>query len=63
MVKESRLEDACRLFMEQCCGWEVSLTVRSLNLLMLALCQKGRSNIALHVFQKMDKWIIRVTGF
>ncbi|KAL6124027.1 hypothetical protein ACLB2K_076543 [Fragaria x ananassa] len=54
MVEESRLEDACRLFVEHCCGWEVSSRVRSLNLLMLALCQKGRSDIALHVFQEMD---------
>lgn len=54
MVDESKLEEACRLFVEHCCGWEVSSRVRSLNLLMLALCQKGRSDIALHVFQEMD---------
>lgn len=54
MVNESKLEAACRLFLEHCCGWEVSSRVRSLNLLMLALCQKGRSEIALHVFQEMD---------
>ncbi|XP_016649638.1 PREDICTED: pentatricopeptide repeat-containing protein At1g05600-like, partial [Prunus mume] len=54
MVKESKLEAAHRIFMEHCCGWEVSSRVRSLNLLMLALCQKGRSDIALQVFQEMD---------
>ncbi|KAL6131383.1 hypothetical protein ACLB2K_069759 [Fragaria x ananassa] len=32
MVEESRLEDACRLFGEHCCGWEVSSRIRGLNL-------------------------------
>ncbi|CAN6576955.1 unnamed protein product [Malus baccata var. baccata] len=54
MVNESKLEAAHRIFVEHCCGWEVSSRVRSLNLLMLALCRKGRSDIALQIFQEMD---------
>ncbi|KHN43654.1 Pentatricopeptide repeat-containing protein [Glycine soja] len=54
MVKENRLEIAHRLFVESSCGWEVRSLVRALNLLMYALCQKSRSDLALQLFQEMD---------
>ncbi|KAH7519408.1 hypothetical protein FEM48_Zijuj08G0033000 [Ziziphus jujuba var. spinosa] len=54
MVNESRFETAHRLFLENSCGWEVRSRIRSLNLLMRALCERGRSDIALQVFQEMD---------
>ncbi|CAN0889377.1 Pentatricopeptide repeat-containing protein At1g05600 [Linum grandiflorum] len=53
MVKESRLESAHRLFVDYSCGWEVKSRVCSLNLLMEALCQQGKSDLASHVFQEM----------
>ncbi|CBI38708.3 unnamed protein product, partial [Vitis vinifera] len=53
LVKESKLETACRLFLEHSCGWEVKSRIGSLNLLMDALCQINRSDLALHVFQEM----------
>ncbi|XP_027924414.1 pentatricopeptide repeat-containing protein At1g05600 [Vigna unguiculata] len=54
MVNENRLEMAHRLFVESSCGWEVRSRVRALNLLMYALCQKSRSDLALQLFQEMD---------
>lgn len=54
MVSESRFEDAYHLFLENSCGWGVSSRIRSLNVLMGALCEKGRSDVALNVFQEMD---------
>lgn len=53
LVKESELEVACRLFLENSCGWEVKSRIGSLNLLMDALCQINRSDLALNVFQEM----------
>ncbi|XP_052736807.1 pentatricopeptide repeat-containing protein At1g05600 [Vigna angularis] len=41
-------------FVESSCGWEVRSRVRALNLLMYALCQKSRSDLALQLFQEMD---------
>ncbi|KAL5572206.1 hypothetical protein UlMin_021803 [Ulmus minor] len=54
MVNESRFDDARHLFLENSFRWEVSSRIRSLNLFMHALCIKGRSDIALQVFQEMD---------
>ncbi|KAF3439791.1 hypothetical protein FNV43_RR18069 [Rhamnella rubrinervis] len=54
MVNESRFEVAHRLFLENSCGREVRSRIRSLNLLMRSLCEKGRSDIALQVFQELD---------
>lgn len=54
MVTESKLETAHRLFLENSYGWEVKSRTRSLNLLMNALCQNGRSDLALHVFLEMN---------
>ncbi|KAK7380101.1 hypothetical protein VNO78_32506 [Psophocarpus tetragonolobus] len=54
MVKLNRLEMAHLLFVESSCGWEVKSRTRALNLLMYALCQKSRSDLALQVFQEMD---------
>ncbi|KAK7833492.1 pentatricopeptide repeat-containing protein [Quercus suber] len=38
LVNESKLEAAHRLFLESSYGWEVKSRIRSLNLLMDALC-------------------------
>ncbi|XAR58023.1 hypothetical protein NMG60_11026357 [Bertholletia excelsa] len=54
MMKESELETAHCLFLESVHGWEVKSRVRSLNLLIDALCQRNRSDLALHVFQEMN---------
>lgn len=54
MVNENKLEDAHSLFVESSCGWEVKSRVQALNLLMYALCQKSRSDLALQIFQEMD---------
>ncbi|KAJ1438664.1 Tetratricopeptide-like helical domain superfamily [Sesbania bispinosa] len=54
MVSENQLEAAHHLFVESSCGWEVKSRVQALNLLMYALCQKGRSDLALQIFQEMD---------
>lgn len=53
MMKESKLEIAHRLFLEKSYGWEVKSRLRSLNLLMDALCRKNRSDLALQIFQEM----------
>ncbi|XP_057446856.1 pentatricopeptide repeat-containing protein At1g05600 [Lotus japonicus] len=54
MVSEDRLEAAHGLFVDNSCGWEVKSRVQALNLLMYALCGKGRSDLALQIFQEMD---------
>lgn len=54
MVRESKLETAHRLFLENSYGWEVKSRTRSLNLLINALCQIGRSDLGLHVFLEMN---------
>lgn len=54
MVNESRFETVHRLFLENSCGWEVRSRIRSLNLLMHALCNNRRSDIALQIFQELD---------
>lgn len=54
MVNENRLEAAHRLFVESSCGWQVKSRIQALNLLMYALCQKSRSDLALQIFQEMD---------
>lgn len=54
MVDKSRFDVVHRLFLENSSGWEVRSRIRSLNLLMAALCEKGRSDIALQVFQELD---------
>ncbi|KAL6985876.1 hypothetical protein U1Q18_019248 [Sarracenia purpurea var. burkii] len=54
MVKQSDLETAHRLFLENCHGWEVRSRTHSLNMLIDALCQINRSEFALQVFQEMN---------
>ncbi|WCJ20735.1 Tetratricopeptide repeat (TPR)-like superfamily protein [Euphorbia peplus] len=54
MVKESKLAEAQRLFLESSHGWEVKSRIRSLNLLMDSLCQRNCSDLALQVFSEMD---------
>ncbi|XP_060967181.1 pentatricopeptide repeat-containing protein At1g05600 [Cannabis sativa] len=54
MVNELRFDDARCLFLENCCKWEVSSRIRSLNLFMSTLCEKGRSDVALKIFLEMD---------
>ncbi|XP_052197506.1 pentatricopeptide repeat-containing protein At1g05600 [Diospyros lotus] len=54
MLKESDLETACHLFLENSHGWEVKSQIRSLNLLIEALCRRNRSDLALQVFQEMN---------
>ncbi|GMN42799.1 hypothetical protein TIFTF001_011998 [Ficus carica] len=54
MVNESRFDDARRLFLENSSRWEVSSRIRSLNIFMHTLCEKGCSEVALQVFQEMD---------
>ncbi|KAM7279835.1 hypothetical protein ACFE04_006969 [Oxalis oulophora] len=54
MVRESKLKAAQRLFLESSHGWEVNSRLKSLNLLMDALCKRGQSLLALQVFQEMD---------
>lgn len=53
MVKESKLESAYHFFVENCHGWEIKSRMRSLNLLMDALCRLNRSDLALQIFQEM----------
>uniref|UniRef100_A0A2P2K5P4 Uncharacterized protein MANES_01G240200 n=1 Tax=Rhizophora mucronata TaxID=61149 RepID=A0A2P2K5P4_RHIMU len=53
MVKESKLEAVHHLFLENSFGWEVKSRIHSLNLLMDALCQQKRSDLASQVFQEM----------
>lgn len=54
MVTESKLEDAYRLFLDHSCGWELKSRTRCLNILMDALCQINRSDLALIIFQEMS---------
>ncbi|XP_010542775.1 PREDICTED: pentatricopeptide repeat-containing protein At1g05600 [Tarenaya hassleriana] len=54
MVKDSRLEMACRIFQKHSYGWEVKSRETSLNFLMRVLCQINRSDLAAHVFQEMN---------
>lgn len=53
-MNESQLDAACQLFQQSSYGWEVKSRTHSLNLLMQSLCQRGQSELALHVFQEMD---------
>ncbi|KAL3517035.1 hypothetical protein ACH5RR_023937 [Cinchona calisaya] len=53
MVKESKLETAHLLFLENISGWEVKSRIQSLNLVIHALCRINRSDLALNVFQEM----------
>ncbi|KAJ8747184.1 hypothetical protein K2173_012408 [Erythroxylum novogranatense] len=54
MVKNSKFEAAYRLFLDNSYGWEVKSRIHSLNLLMSALCQQNRSDLALHIFLEMN---------
>ncbi|KAF3962048.1 hypothetical protein CMV_013400 [Castanea mollissima] len=54
LVSESKLEATHHLFLESSYGWEVKSRIRSLNLLMDALCQRGRSDLALQIFLEMN---------
>ncbi|OMO92065.1 hypothetical protein COLO4_17892 [Corchorus olitorius] len=54
MIKESNFKSARQLFLENSWRLEVKSRVKSLNLLMEGLCQFGKSDLALNVFQEMD---------
>ncbi|KAK9070949.1 hypothetical protein SSX86_009517 [Deinandra increscens subsp. villosa] len=54
MVKESKLESAHRLFLENFGKWEVKSRSSSLTWLIDVLCEKKRSDLALQVFQEMN---------
>ncbi|XVF68106.1 hypothetical protein PTKIN_Ptkin10aG0176500 [Pterospermum kingtungense] len=54
MVKESNYKAAYQLFLENSWRLEVKSRVKSLNLLMEALCGFKKSDLALNVFQEMD---------
>ncbi|KAK1387818.1 Pentatricopeptide repeat-containing protein [Heracleum sosnowskyi] len=54
MINESKLETAYRLFLERSFGWEVKSRTHSLTLLINAMCQSGRSDLALHVFLEFN---------
>ncbi|MFS7978837.1 putative tetratricopeptide-like helical domain superfamily [Helianthus anomalus] len=54
MVKESKLESAHHLFLENFGKWEVKSRTRSLTWLIDVLCEKKRSDLALQVFQEMN---------
>ncbi|VFQ83992.1 unnamed protein product [Cuscuta campestris] len=54
LVKESKLDDAYHIFLENSSRWEVKSRTFSLNLLMSALCQTKRSDLACHIFQEMN---------
>ncbi|KAK9713631.1 hypothetical protein RND81_06G041200 [Saponaria officinalis] len=54
MLKESKLENFCSLLLEQSHGWAIKSRLGSLNMLMDALCQINRSDLALQVFQEMN---------
>ncbi|KAG9136654.1 hypothetical protein Leryth_004438 [Lithospermum erythrorhizon] len=54
MVKENRLESACRVFLEHSHGWEVKSRTKSLTLLIEALCRIQKPDLALCVLQEMD---------
>ncbi|GMH00370.1 hypothetical protein Nepgr_002209 [Nepenthes gracilis] len=56
MVKESKLEDVHHLFVENFSGWQVKYRIKSLNLLMEALCGIHRSDLGLWVFQEMNNY-------
>lgn len=53
MVKESKLDTCYHFFVENCHGWEIKYRTRPLKLLIAALCQIHRSDLALHIFQEM----------
>lgn len=53
LIDDHRFDDARRLFLENYSRWEVSSRVLSLNILMAALCEKGRSDIAQQIFVEM----------
>ncbi|XP_024979226.1 pentatricopeptide repeat-containing protein At1g05600 isoform X2 [Cynara cardunculus var. scolymus] len=52
MVKESNIESAHRLFLENFSRWEVKSRTHSLSWLIDVLCQKKRSDLALQIFQE-----------
>lgn len=54
MITESKIQTAHRLFLERSFGWEVKSRTRSLTLLINAMCQSGRSDLALHVFLEFN---------
>ncbi|XP_076903062.1 pentatricopeptide repeat-containing protein At1g05600-like [Bidens hawaiensis] len=54
MVKESKLESAHHLFLENFGKWEVKSRAHSLTWLIDVLCEKKRSDLALQVFQEMN---------
>ncbi|XP_051150367.1 pentatricopeptide repeat-containing protein At1g05600 [Andrographis paniculata] len=57
LVRDSKLETCCQLFVEHCRGWEISSRMYSLNLLMDVLCRMRRSDLAIRVFQEMgNQW-------
>lgn len=53
MVKESKLEASYHVFLENFKGWEIKNRTRSLNLLIAALCEIKRSDLASQILQEM----------
>ncbi|KAH9606706.1 hypothetical protein KSS87_003771 [Heliosperma pusillum] len=56
MLKESKLENFYHLLMEESHGWAIKSRMGSLNMLMEALCQINRSDLASEVFQEMNHY-------
>ncbi|OVA14636.1 Pentatricopeptide repeat [Macleaya cordata] len=56
LVKQSKFDEstAHRLFIENSNAWEVKTRIRSLNVLIGALCRRNRSDLALQIFQEMN---------
>ncbi|EPS70131.1 hypothetical protein M569_04630, partial [Genlisea aurea] len=54
LKKSDHLQTCHRLFLENFQGWEVKSRIRSLNLLIDALCGMNRSELALDIFQEMS---------
>ncbi|XP_075491786.1 pentatricopeptide repeat-containing protein At1g05600 [Primulina tabacum] len=53
MLKESKPEASYHVFLENFKGWEIKNRTRSLNLLISALCEMKRSDLALQILQEM----------
>ncbi|KAK4756400.1 hypothetical protein SAY87_006527 [Trapa incisa] len=54
MIRETELDTAYSLFLQNFQGWEVKSHVQSMNFFMEALCKMRQSDIALQIFQEMD---------
>ncbi|KAK9114582.1 hypothetical protein Syun_021379 [Stephania yunnanensis] len=54
MVNEEKFETAYHLYLMNANKWEVKTSIRSLNVLIDALCRRSRSDLALSIFQDMN---------